>query len=303
MTLEGQFLFDNQLIAAVESLIRNSKNELILISPFIDLDKRIEDALYEKIEKPEFKLKVLFGKNERNIYKSIKKGSIDFLKKFPNVEIRYNERLHAKYFQNDTHFIMTSLNLYDYSLANNIESGFMVNYASKGILGKVIDSGNNLIAQGVDSVKNNVFGFENNETDPLEKFKLIYENSDLKFKSEPILKVNKGISSFIGSKKIESINILVDELIRVEKPSKHEPSSSGTNSRVKSVEQKVHSASKICKLFGINQEMFISEMEKKGFLLKDKITELGYQNGLKIKNYMGRDYIAYPEEIMIEIKS
>lgn len=30
------FLFDNQLIASVESLIRDSKHKLVLISPFID---------------------------------------------------------------------------------------------------------------------------------------------------------------------------------------------------------------------------------------------------------------------------
>ena len=45
MNLDVQFLFDNQLISELESLIKNSKNELLLISPFIDLDRRIMDAL------------------------------------------------------------------------------------------------------------------------------------------------------------------------------------------------------------------------------------------------------------------
>ncbi|MBD0779303.1 hypothetical protein HPE56_15995 [Maribacter sp. ANRC-HE7] len=302
MTIDGQFLFDNQLIAAVENLIRNSKNELLLISPFIDLDKRIQDALYEKIEKPDFKLRVLFGKNENNIYKSIKNESLDFLKKFPNVEIRYNDRLHAKFFQNDTQFILTSLNLYNYSLANNIECGFLVNFASTGILGKVMDGADTLISQGVSSVKNNVFGIENNETDPLEKFNLIYEGSELKFKSEPILKVNKGISSLIGSKKLEGINIVKDELIQVEKSIKQKPTNSGTNSRVKAVEQEVHSASKISKLLDMKQPEFVSIMENEKLINGNQITELGIANGLVMKNYMGRDYIGYPENIVKRVK-
>lgn len=97
---------------------------------------RIRDALMEKIALHDFELLVLFGKNENNLYKSIKRDSLDFLMKFPNVEIRYCERLHAKFYQNDYDFIVTSLNLYDFSLAKNIEVGIKFSYSSKGILGK-----------------------------------------------------------------------------------------------------------------------------------------------------------------------
>jgi hypothetical protein len=38
---EVSFLFDNQLIAALEKLIKDAKSKLVLISPFIDLDPRI----------------------------------------------------------------------------------------------------------------------------------------------------------------------------------------------------------------------------------------------------------------------
>ena len=152
MTIEAKFLFDHQLIAAMEQLIKNSKKDLLLVSPFIDLDKRIENALHEKISNPHFKLRVLFGKNENNIYKSVKNNGLLFFKKFPNVEIKYEANLHAKFYQNETHFIMTSLNLYDYSLANNVESGILVNYASKGFIGKAMDGLGGVIDQGVTKV-------------------------------------------------------------------------------------------------------------------------------------------------------
>ncbi len=317
MTIDAQFLFDNQLIAAVENVIKNSKYELLLISPFIDLDKRMRDALTQKINKPDFKLRVLFGKNENNIYKSIKKDSLDFLKKFPDIEIRYNERLHAKFFLNDTHFILTSLNLYDYSLANNIESGILVRHTARGIFGKAMDSANNLISEGVSTVKANVLGIENIEEDPTIKFYNIFEGSDLKFKAVPVLKNKKGIfNGMVGAKEIEVTTILVDELTICLSPNEEnkKPSenySNTTQENLQSIsenfkipknnsvttERKNLSASKIAKLMGIDQVDFIELMENEGYIMDYKITDFGKANGLELKNYMGREYIAYPDDL------
>lgn len=317
MTIDAQFLFDNQLIAAVESLIKNSKNELLLISPFIDLDRRIQDALSEKINKTDFKLKVLFGKNENNIYKSIKKDSLDFLKKFPDIEIRYNERLHAKFFLNDTHFILSSLNLYDYSLAKNIESGILVKHSARGLFGKAMDSANNLISEGVSSVKANVLGIENNEEDPTIKFYQIFESSYLKFKAVPVLKNKKGLfSGIVGNKEIDATTILVDELSVFFSPIAEniKPVEKYTNTTVENsqtfkenfeipendaetVERKKLSASKIAELMGIDQAYFIELMENEGYIRDYKITDFGKANGLELKNDMGRDYIAYPDDL------
>ena len=151
--VEVEFLFDEQLIAALNSLIKTAKHKLLLISPYIDLDERIVDALKEKITRHDFELKILFGKNENNYAKSMKKDSMEFFKQFPNVEIRYSERLHAKFYQNDYEYICTSLNLYDYSLANNIEVGIKTSYAAKGLFGKANDAVGIAINTGVEKVK------------------------------------------------------------------------------------------------------------------------------------------------------
>lgn len=317
MNIDVQFLFDNQLIAEVENLIKNSKNELLLISPFIDFDKRIQDALAEKINKTDFKLKVLFGKNEHNIYKSIKKDSLAFLKKFPDVEIRYNESLHAKFFLNDTHFILTSLNLYDYSLANNIESGILVKHAATGFFGKAMDGANTLISEGVSSVKSNVLGIENYEEDPILKFYQIFEGSELKFKAEPVLKNKKGLfSGIVGNKEIDTITIIKDELTvffspieEIMKPAENFSDTSNklihtleenviipeNNSEI--IERRKFSASKIAQLIGIEQASFIELMEREGYIRDYKITDFGKANGLELKNELGRDYISYPEDL------
>lgn len=189
------FLFDNQLISELENLIKFSKNKLTLISPFINIDGRIKDALLQKRELPDFELKVLFGKNENNNLKSISKESLDFFKTFPNIEIRHNERLHAKFYLNDYAFIVTSLNLYDYSLAKNIEIGIKFEHSSKGLIGKVFDASGKIINNSLEKVSQEVLGTDS-EVDPILKFESIFYSSELKYKTEPILEDKKGIVNY-----------------------------------------------------------------------------------------------------------
>ena len=301
-----QFLFDNQLIAAVESLIKNSKHRLLLISPFIDLDRRIQDALRDKLSKHDFQLLVLFGKNEDNYYKSIKKDSFEFLKQFPNVEIRYNDRLHAKFYQNDFDYIMTSLNLYDYSLAKNIEVGITGNFGSKGLIGKVIDGTGTLLAQGVDKVGQDVFGMGQN-VNPIEKFQTIFQDSALMYKTEPIIVDAIGIKGFIGGKKINGFNVKADNLSNPIKDIKSARSEAVLNT-VKEVKptsketisiasKKTQSASQLSKFLGISQADVTNHMQTSGLISGDKITSVGHSKGLVMKNYMGKDYIAYPDNL------
>ncbi|MFT3844659.1 MAG: phospholipase D-like domain-containing protein [Lacibacter sp.] len=303
MYFEPIFLFDNQLVAAIEDLIRKSNKNLLLISPFIDLDPRIKDALSEKKQNPDFQLLVLFGKNENNIYRSIKKDSFSFLKEFPNIEIRYNERLHAKFYQNDYDFIITSMNLYDYSLANNIEVGILCNYASKGILGKLGDGAGNLIEQGIGKVKQGVLG-EDKETNPIEKFQLIFETSELKYKTEPIIKETK-ILGVTTKKVIEGFNVIENKLdfiptttVTPETVMQTESlTTTITTTQTITTEIKYMSASQISKGLGLQAKDISAAMEQKGLVKDEEITDLGKQKGLIWKSYMGRDYIAYPDNL------
>jgi len=287
---EVTFLFGNELIAEVEYLIKNAKHRLLLVSPFIDLDRRIQDALLEKKRKHDFELLVLFGKNENNIYKSIKKDSLDFLKKFPNIEIRYNDRLHAKFYQNDFDYIMTSLNLYDYSLAKNIEIGIISNYASKGIVGKLIDGADNIIAQGTDKMKEEFLG-RDKEINPIEEIQKIFENSELKYKTKPII-ISKGV---LNKKELKGFDVLKDEL-----SIKTEGTKKGLNLEnvVKKDIIKTFSASQLSKSLGISQNAITNKMEKSGLTKNGNITKQGISKGLIIKSYMGKDYIAYPENLI-----
>lgn len=303
--IEVKFLFDNHLISALENLIKESKHRLLIISPFIDLDNRIQDALREKQNNHDFKLHVLFGKNEDNLYKSIKKDSLNFLKKFPNIDIRYNERLHAKFYLNDFDFIMTSLNLYDYSLAKNIEVGITCNYATPGFIGKLTDSANNMIYQGVDKLKHEVIGIKK-EINPIETFEYIFENSDKKYKTRPNVIDAGGLKSLIGGKKLDGFTIEYDYLLNISKEEISNKSELNDSSikQTKPVrfEEKVQngkllSASQLSKLLGVPSSDITNIMQKSGLINGEVITNLGIAKGLVKKNYMGKDYIAYPENL------
>lgn len=295
MTLEVQFLFDNQLTSEVESLIKDSKNELLLISPFIDLDKRIMAALNEKIKNPKFKLRVLYGKNEHNIYKSVKKNSIDFFKQFPNVEIRYEERLHAKFYVNDTHYIMTSMNLYDYSLAKNIESGILVNHSSKGIIGKITDEAGGLIYDGIDKIKSDVLGMNTEEVDPIDKFNGIYEAAQLLYKTEPVLENENGISGLLGKKKVVDFKVITDILDSQIK--KKKPLTTKAEAPTKK-SSKFLSGTALGKTKGKTYKEVKEIMETKDFVINDEITSKGSDKGIKHKsNAKGDKWIVYPESL------
>lgn len=307
MPEEVEFLFDNQLIAALENLIRNAKTKLLLVSPFIDLDARIIDALNEKKHSHNFELQVLFGKNENNYLKSIKKDSLAFFKSFPNVEIRYNERLHAKYYQNDVEYIMTSLNLYDYSLANNIEVGVRCEFGFNGVLGKTIDASLSIVGQGVNLVKQDVLGMEK-KIGPIEKFELIFNSSELKYKTRPIVSDKGGIQGFLGGKKLEGFEVVSDTIETGNPQTKHLeiPAFSSATMEVEiSMKTKatttLHvrhlSASQLAKNFGMQSKEVTAFMQKQGLIRDDQITDVGKASGLILKNYMGNDYIAYPENL------
>ena len=208
-------------------------------------------------------------------------------------------------------FIMTSLNLYDYSLAKNIEVGIRCNYASKGILGKALNSTDNLLGMGTEKVKQEILGMEKT-VGPIEKFNQIFESSELKYKTEPN-KVDKGgFSGLLGRKQLDGFKVVInnfensnDSILAKSDTAKSEQiknvspvvanqpdTKAKTDTYIKTV-----SASQLSKAYGVSQIEITNLMQKKGLINGDKITDKGIEKGLLLKNYMGNNYIAYPENL------
>jgi len=119
----AKFLHGYNLNLAIQDLMNDAKEFLLIVSPYIKLHSRYKDCLKSKIDNHNLKLVILIGKNENDYLKSMPKEEFEFFQQFPNIEIRYKHRLHAKYYANENYSILTSMNLYEFSQDNNLEAG------------------------------------------------------------------------------------------------------------------------------------------------------------------------------------
>jgi hypothetical protein len=119
----SDFLTGKALENKLTDIIWNAKKHILIVSPFIKLDDYIKDV-FDKIKtRHDVRLYILFGKNPENKSRSFHRADFEYFSEFKNVIVTYHEDLHAKHFCNEQEGLITSLNLYDYSMLNNIEFG------------------------------------------------------------------------------------------------------------------------------------------------------------------------------------
>jgi hypothetical protein len=130
----SKFLTGDALESKLTDIIWNAKKYIVIISPFIKLDNHIKNVLEKVKSTHEVSVYIVFGKNEEYKYKSFNEDDFMFFKEFKNITILYNKDLHAKHYCNKDEGLITSLNLYGYSMVNNIEYGV---YFSKSLLNPI----------------------------------------------------------------------------------------------------------------------------------------------------------------------
>lgn len=186
----AKFLTGNELNSELEKIFDNAEEQIILISPFIKLHDRFVSTLRTKKENHKLKITIVFGKNEDDLSKSMKQDDFNFFKEFPNIQIRYEKRLHAKYYSNESSAILTSMNLYTFSQDNNIEAGVMSKATLLGDLAK--------------NFMTNVTGEDSFDRQALTYFSRVIEQSDLLFQKTPQYEsANFGLTKKYKESKIE----------------------------------------------------------------------------------------------------
>ncbi|TKD66527.1 phospholipase D family protein [Flavobacterium sp. ASW18X] len=138
----AEFFEGNQLVVELQNIFEEAERTLILISPFIKLHTRLKSILEQKKDNYKLEIIIVFGKNEGKEYRSFGPEEFEFFKQFPNIKICYNPNLHAKYYANEYSALLSSMNLYDYSLNNNIEFG--VKTKTKDMLVDMLGIGHDL---------------------------------------------------------------------------------------------------------------------------------------------------------------
>lgn len=103
----------------LEELIKNARERLFLISPYLKLNERIKEFLEDK-DRLKIDVRIVYGKSE------LQPAEANWLKKLNYVRTSYCPNLHAKCYINEDACIITSLNLYEYSQINNNEMGVYI---------------------------------------------------------------------------------------------------------------------------------------------------------------------------------
>jgi phosphatidylserine/phosphatidylglycerophosphate/cardiolipin synthase-like enzyme len=103
----------------LEELIKDAKDRLILISPFLKLNDRIRELLADK-NRLKIDVRIVYGKSE------LQPEEINWLKELTYIRTSFCKNLHAKCYLNEELCIITSLNLYEFSQVNNNEMGILL---------------------------------------------------------------------------------------------------------------------------------------------------------------------------------
>lgn len=103
----------------LEELIKNARDRLILISPFLKLNDRMRELLADK-NRLKIDVRIVYGKSE------LQPEEINWLKELTYIRTSFCRNLHAKCYMNEELAIITSLNLYEFSQINNNEMGVLI---------------------------------------------------------------------------------------------------------------------------------------------------------------------------------
>mgnify|MGYP001553165937 CR=1 FL=1 len=114
----AEFLTTSTLNFLLEELIKLSKEQLILISPYLKLNDRMRELLLDK--KGQVKVIIIYGKLD------LQPREKEWFAQQQHIITRFCRNLHAKCYLNEHCCIVTSMNLYDFSQVNNNEIGVSI---------------------------------------------------------------------------------------------------------------------------------------------------------------------------------
>lgn len=103
----------------LEELIKNAKERLILISPYLRLNDHIKELLEDK-DRLKIDVRIVYSKSD------LHPEEIKWIQKLDYVRLSFCKNLHTKCYLNESECIISSLNLYEFSQVNNNEMGISV---------------------------------------------------------------------------------------------------------------------------------------------------------------------------------
>lgn len=115
----AKFLNTSATTYYLEELIKQAKERLWLISPYLKFNDRIKELLEDK-NRLKIDIRIVYGKSE------LQPAEANWLKTLDYVRTSYCTNLHAKCYISEGACIISSLNLYEFSQVNNNEMGILL---------------------------------------------------------------------------------------------------------------------------------------------------------------------------------
>ena len=114
-----KFLTTLEISAQIDKIIREAKEKLILMSPYLNMNKIFYDRLKDA-DANRIKITFIYGKQD------LVPDQLERLNKLKGLEIYYCKNLHAKCYCNEETMVITSLNLLEFSQSHNREMGVLI---------------------------------------------------------------------------------------------------------------------------------------------------------------------------------
>jgi hypothetical protein len=117
----AKFLNTTQSRGEMEGILTNARNSVVIISPYIKINEDFISRLNDAAIRRKIKIRLVCRENK------LRSEEYSKILQIPNLELFFNDRVHAKCFYNESCMVITSLNLYDSSLGDNREMGVLLN--------------------------------------------------------------------------------------------------------------------------------------------------------------------------------
>lgn len=168
----AKYLRTSGISAGVEDLIREARERLYIISPYLKLSDNTKELLNDK-EREKVDVRIVFGKQELNPHE------MGYLEKLKYVRLYFSKNLHAKCYLNESKMIITSMNLYEFSQINNREMGILIERSNENDKQVYDDAW-----KDIESILNNAEDFayvRANKNEELEEIIKLRDDKDKKY--------------------------------------------------------------------------------------------------------------------------
>jgi hypothetical protein len=219
----AKFLETQAISSELMKLIKEAKEKIILVSPYLKVNSQIQERLKTKSKSGSLsEIVIVYGKSE------LQKSELEWINEIDDLKVIEKNNLHAKCYINEDRAIICSMNLYEYSQQTNIEMGILITKEQdKEAYENLIEEITNIKVNGIrrkfdnsniretqnDSREDNTLKFEKKEI--IKKETPLTYDQKLKFQILKKWRFNKS-----KNEKISAFLILTDDEIKsiVSKP-------------------------------------------------------------------------------------